>query len=920
MKKILLFITLISFTITYTQIVNIPDANFKNELLSASSSNHIAQNYAGDYVSIDTNNDGEIQENEALNIYSLNVQYKNIYDLTGIEKFTNLTHLNCSFNYLSELLIDDLTHLNYLDCINNRLTAINVNNNTNLTHLFVGVNQLTNIDISNNLGLVSFGCNDNLLTTVDVSLNVNLTTFRCFGNQLTTIDVSNNTDLTTFQCFGNQLTTVDVSNNANLVFFDCSLNQLTAIDVSNNTNLSSFHCNSNQLTAIDISNNTNLSSFHCNSNQLTAIVISNNTNLSSFHCSSNQLTTIDLSNNTGLYFLDCSGNQLTDIDVSNNIDLYDFDCSYNQLTVVDVSNNTNLSHFDCSNNQLTVVNVSDNTNLSRFDCSYNQLTDIDVSNNIDLYDFDCSYNQLTNLDVSNNSDLDFLDSSGNLNLTYINLKNGNNNDIGLYYFHNLPNLQTVCVDELNTAFTTNISTQVGHPVTFTEYCSFEPAKSNIINGSARIDLDHNGCDINDIVLSNLLITADNGTESFGTYPQNDGTYLLYTNEGTFNTTLTTNLPNYFTATPANYTNTFTGFNNTFTADFCVVPNQTVNDVNVSLIPISQARPGFNATYQIVYKNIGTTQLNGNLILEFDENKLNFLNASETVDTQTSNSLSFNYSNLNPFETRTIDLEFNVFAPPTVNIDDILSFTASINPIASDFTADDNVFELNQIVVGSYDPNDITCLEGDEILLAEADKYLHYVIRFQNTGTVNAINVVVKNVLDANLDWSTLQLESYSHNNRVAITNGNEIEFIFENINLPDSTTDEPNSHGFIAYKIKPKAGIALGDIIPNKADIFFDFNAPIQTNTATTTIVNTLGENENILLDFSVYPIPTKNILNVKSKTEITKIEIFNKLGQLILQNTTENKIDISNLSQGIYFVKVKDVNGNFGVRKIVKQ
>jgi len=80
-----------------------------------------------------------------------------------------------------------------------------------------------------------------------------------------------------------------------------------------------------------------------------------------------------------------------------------------------------------------------------------------------------------------------------------------------------------------------------------------------------------------------------------------------------------------------------------------------------------------------------------------------------------------------------------------------------------------------------------------------------------------------------------------------------------------------------------------------------------------------LSVNENRLLDFSVYPTPTENILNIKSKTEITKIEIYSKLGQLI-KETIENKIDISNLTQGLYFVKAEDVNGNFGVKKIVKK
>jgi len=212
------------------------------------------------------------------------------------------------------------------------------------------------------------------------------------------------------------------------------------------------------------------------------------------------------------------------------------------------------------------------------------------------------------------------------------------------------------------------------------------------------------------------------------------------------------------------------------------------------------------------------------------------------------------------------------------------------------------------------------LEGNKVLYADKDKYLHYVIRFQNTGTANAINIVVKNSLDTNLDWSTLQLENLSHNNRVVIKNENEIEFIFKDINLPNNTTDEPNSHGFIAYKIKPKADIALDDVILNKADIFFDYNSPIETNTANTRIVNVLAINENTLLNFSVYPTPTENILNIKSKTEISKIEIYSKLGQLILKNETENNIDISNLTNGLYFVKVKDINGNFSMKNIMKK
>ena len=824
MKKILLLITLIVVSVLQAQIVNIPDVNFKNALITASlfETHQIAKDLNDNYTIIDINGDGEIQESETINISSLEIPSINIVGLTGIEAFINLNELICN---------------------NNNLTNLNLNNNTSLSIL------------------------------------------NCGSNQLATLDLNNNTNLTYLNCQGNQMTNLNVSNSINLNELNCNTNNLTNLNLSNNINLNKLDCNRNHLTNLNLNSNTNLTYLNCKRNSLTSLLVNNHNSLNYLHCSNNLLTNLEISNDINLTYVICYENQLTNLNVNNNINLYGLFCYSNNITNLDVRNNINLEWLDCSHNQLYTLDVSNNTKLTNFKCGYN------------------------------------------LNLYYINLKNGNNDFLilnGPYpsNFKHLPSLQTICVDELDTNVTELIASSIGYNFVFTKYCSFFAAQSNNITGNTNIDLDINGCDEDDYALQNMLVIAINETESYGAFTQNDGEYLLYTNEGNYTTSLITNLPSYFTASPSSYTNTFIDFDNTFTADFCITPNQTVNDVNISIIPTNPARPGFNTSFQIVYKNIGTTHLNGNVTLEFDDTKLSFLNASETVNAQTSNSLTFNYTNLNPFETRTIDLVFNVNAPtatqPT-NIGDVLDFTATINPIVGDYTTDDNIFTLKQTVIGSYDPNDMTILEGNEIQLSDADKFLHYVIRFQNTGTASAINVVVKNILDNHLDWSTLQLENLSHNNRVAIKNGNEIEFIFENIDLLDSTTDEPNSHGFVAYKIKPKSDIALDDVILNKADIFFDFNEAIETNTTTTTIVNTLVVNENTLLDFSVYPTPTKNILNIKSKTEITKIEIYSKLGQKI-KEIMENKINISNLTQGLYFVKVEDINGNFGVKKIMKK
>lgn len=450
--------------------------------------------------------------------------------------------------------------------------------------------------------------------------------------------------------------------------------------------------------------------------------------------------------------------------------------------------------------------------------------------------------------------------------------------------------------------------------------------SNNISGRVSLDANANGCDISDEGIPNLLVISNNGNNSFSTFTDTYGFYSISANDNVFNVAISSELPNYYVSNPLNHMIDFTNQNNTNnTANFCVQANQAINDLVISLYAsIDEPRPGFDTTYRIVCKNTGTTPLSGDITFEFDSTKVQFLNASETINTQTANTLTFNYSNLNPFETRTIDLEFNVFAPPTTNIGDILVSTATINPISGDNTEEDNVFELEQTVVGSYDPNDISVVEGEEILIEDADKYLHYLIRFQNTGTASAINVNIENILDTNLDWTTMQLESLSHSGRVEITDGNMVKFIFEDIYLPDSTSDEPNSHGYIAYKIKPKSTVTVGDIMYNTADIFFDFNPPITTNTVSTEIVEPLSVGEFENNRFSIYPNPTKDIIHVNGKEEIKKLSILDLNGRLLneinyARSQTTAQISMSDYQVGLYFLSIETEKSIY-THKIIKQ
>jgi hypothetical protein len=153
---------------------------------------------------------------------------------------------------------------------------------------------------------------------------------------------------------------------------------------------------------------------------------------------------------------------------------------------------------------------------------------------------------------------------------------------------------------------------------------------------------------------------------------------------------------------------------------------------------------------------------------------------------------------------------------------ILNYNAEIIGL-TDESSYDNVSNLNQTVVNAFDPNDKTCLEGKIVAPDIVGEYVHYQIRFQNTGTANAQNIVVKDMIDVSkFDVSSLVPISGSHNFNTRITNTNQVEFIFENINLPFATG---NNNGYVSFKIKTNPSLAVGDTFSNQVNIYFDYNA-----------------------------------------------------------------------------------------------
>src|SRR5690606_10571693 len=220
----------------------------------------------------------------------------------------------------------------------------------------------------------------------------------------------------------------------------------------------------------------------------------------------------------------------------------------------------------------------------------------------------------------------------NFLLGYITLKNGNNEVFGgscsspNLSVQNNPNLQFICVEDAQYAAAN--FTDIPPLATFVEDCSIANGDLNHITGTVTYDDENNGCDGGDAGIGGLLVNTNDGTNNFATTTINTGDYNLTVAENTYTTTVL-GLPPYFSLSPAQAVDTFVGFNQTEVADFCIAPVTTANDLAVTLVPLNGARPGFEVRYKLVYENIGTTQLSGNVELDFDGALVTFVEATHT---------------------------------------------------------------------------------------------------------------------------------------------------------------------------------------------------------------------------------------------------------------------------------------------------
>ena len=328
-----------------------------------------------------------------------------ITSLSGIEKFTELTSLDCHQNNIESLDLSSNTKLKTLDCSGNGMLALNVGTCVNLETINCSSNKLLSLDTSRMTKLHTLNASANEITLIDLTPNTALKTLQIGSNKLSTLNVAALSDLETLDCGSNSLTVLNVSACTNLKKLNCSDNPLTALDLVSNTKLEELDCSGTSLESLNLEKNTKLKTLDASITSLTSLDLSANTKLVSADCSNSPIATLSLGYNGDVTMLNCKNTALNAIDLSKLTKLEILNVAGTQLTALNTEKNTALKDLNCSGSKMAALDLSKNTALNVLDCSKTELSELDLSKNTALNVLDCSKNHLVMLDLSANTAL-----------------------------------------------------------------------------------------------------------------------------------------------------------------------------------------------------------------------------------------------------------------------------------------------------------------------------------------------------------------------------------------------------------------------------------------------------------------------------------------------------------------------------------
>ncbi|QHI36628.1 Internalin-J [Kordia antarctica] len=409
--------------------------------------------------------------------------------------------------------------------------------------------------------------------------------------------------------------------------------------------------------------------------------------------------------------LNCDYNNLTILDLSALNNIEKVNANNNSLTSVTIAGSASLEYINLNTNQLTSIYLNGLPNLGALSINDNQITTLDAQVLTEAYRLDCKGNLLTSLDVSNLSSLILLRCDNNL-LESLNIKNGNFRQTG-WSFSGNPTLKYICADPELFTIVENKITEYGYTDCYVNsLCSYVSGQSFYsITGAILFDEEADGCDMNDAVSPNLEFTLYNGSNTGTAFSDATGNYHFDIQDGNYTVTPVPINPTYFTISPASVTVNFPADPAPNTQDFCVTPNGVYNDLAIEFgssgvaaftntsypisddYPIALADNDLSFSFRIFYQNKGTTTQSGTLNYGFDNAEITMVTTTPVATNQTSNSLSWNFTDLRPFETREILVVLEFTGQGMHNF----FHTATVTPSETEFTPSDNTISLTHEV-------------------------------------------------------------------------------------------------------------------------------------------------------------------------------------------------------------------------------
>lgn len=566
-----------------------------------------------------------------------------------------------------------------------------------------------------------------------------------------------------------------------------------------------------------------------------------------------------------------------------------------------------------SNIQPLFPSVKELIITDHFDNSYGTLT-FDIQDNLKVLSITNSRNGLRINKLKNIQSLVL----NNVNISCLPLITDSLKSISLVTVKNFNNVAINCIPNENKFI--SASSQLPVCSNLNLYCQLPPTAAK---GKAYFDINSNGIkDASEPYLANVVIKNNNYSD-FALSSNDSGKYVI---------NMVNNVPNIVTAT---YNNPY--FLNTSPAQYSYIPKDSIpnpdtlnfairlkalNDLKTSVTSSTPARPGF------------VTSVVGTIINQTSKNRTGVtfklikptdwtINTTIPITTSISgDTLIWDNLSLNGIEVKNFDVSLTLPATGTI-IGKPFTYKTIVESAEEDLTPANDTAIFSGIIRGSYDPNDK--LVNPTTLTPGYDDStdLIYTIRFQNTGNDTAFKVVIKDTILSKLKPETISIISASHPYKAVVYAEDVMVITFENILLPDSNVNEPASHGYISFSIKPHEDLPIGEVFENKAAIYFDFNEPIITNVATTEVkvVNSIVNRNTDML--SVFPNPAKDKLRVEwINGQQALLSISDISGKIVFSQLIQNgynDIPVSQLPRGIYLIQATS-GEKIAVSKIILQ